>query len=264
MVCNSENIKTYCIDRRHPTKDDQLILLEECNGICSLCGATLMDTQAKKKTLFEIAHIFPNSPTAEELIELDGVELSGNNSEDIQNWIMLCSKCHKEYDYHKTKKEYLKLLNIKQKLCHSYNTKHLLSLKSIEPELTTVVSKLCQLTNNELSELEKLNYHALCISEKIENVILGNEISRHVIDYYIFIRELFSIQEQNGGNYLEVIATNIKHAYYNCKQNQLDESQIFDELVKWLMQKVHCERVPAQIIISFFVQNCDVYEKLSK
>ena len=100
---------TYCMDRRTPTKYDELLLLEEVDSICPVCGISLINKQAKKKKQFEIAHIYPNSPTKEEVKELMGVERLGSNSEDIQNWIALCSKCHTEYDFHKTKDEYLKI-----------------------------------------------------------------------------------------------------------------------------------------------------------
>lgn len=255
----------YCIERRKPTQSDELLLIDECGGVCPLCGSSLINKNGKKKKLFEVAHIYPNSPTSEEKATLSNVERLGDNSEDIKNWIAICPKCHKEYDFHKTRNEYIKVLNIKKKFSAINDVKQLLSEKSIENELSQIISNLCNLTAEEFKDIEKLSYEALSISEKINDFLLYKDISQKVIDYYLFIKEQFNLQEQNGSKVsLETIAANIKHAYYTCKSNKLNEKQIFSELTNWLISKVHSEVIPAQIIISFFVQNCDIYEKLSK
>lgn len=255
----------YCIDRRKPTQSDELFLLDECGCICPLCGNSLISKNNKKKKQFEVAHIYPNSPTPEEKIILAGVERLGNNSEDIKNWISICFKCHTEYDFHKTRNEYEKVLDIKKKMLAKNDVKHLLSAEGIESELSAIIFNLCNLSSKEFNDVEKLSYEALNISDKIANLLLCNDVSQKVVDYYLFIKQQFELQEQNGCNLpLETIAANFKHAYYVCKRNGLDEKQVFSELTNWLIEKVHCDTIAAQIIISFFVQNCDVYEKLSK
>ena len=101
-------------------------------------------------------------------------------------------------------------------------------------------------------------------NEEISNPLLCRDISSKVVDYYLFIKEQFEIQElSNKKSSLELIAANIKHAYYVCKTEGLDENQIFSNLCNWLISKIHCDNTSAQIIIAFFVQNCDAYEKLS-
>lgn len=256
---------TYCMDRRTPTKYDELFLLEEVDSICPVCGISLINKQVKKKKQFEIAHIYPNSPTKKEVKELMGVERLGNNSEDIVNWIALCPKCHKEYDFHKTKDEYLEMLWRKKRLLSNSDTKRQLSEKNIESELSLIIANLCNLNQSDLENISPLSYDALCVSEKISNALLCRDISSKVVDYYLFIKEQFEIQElSNKKSSLELIAANIKHAYHICKAKGLDENQIFSNLCNWLISKIHCDNTSAQIIIAFFVQNCDAYEKLSK
>lgn len=58
----------YCINRRKPTPLDELLLLDECGYICPLCGNFLISKNNKKKKQFEVAHIYPKSPTPEEKI----------------------------------------------------------------------------------------------------------------------------------------------------------------------------------------------------
>lgn len=74
--------------------------------------------KVKKRSvkLFEIAHIYPNSPTVEQYLELKGLERLGDNSGSFDNKIALCKDCHSTKDYHTTKEDYLKFLYCKMKL----------------------------------------------------------------------------------------------------------------------------------------------------
>ncbi len=255
----------YCIERRKPQESDKLLLLEECNGVCPLCGKPLLAPKRKRKKLFEVAHIYPNSPNLLELAMLNGLERLGDNSEDIKNWIALCHECHSAYDDHKTAEEYVKLLNRKRELLAAKEAKYELSEKGIEPELKNAAEALLNLSDKDVSELEKLSYNVLRVSEKIETAILCNKISHNAMDYFPFVREQFQIQEEAGGTVLfEKIAANIKHSYLTCKQGKLTESQTYEQLTNWIIAKAHCCREAAEILLSFFVQNCDVYEKISK
>ncbi|RGI01125.1 hypothetical protein DXD88_11235 [Coprobacillus sp. TM10-10] len=57
-----------------------------------------------------MAHIYPNSPTVEQYLELKGLERLGDNSESFDNKIALCKDCHSTQDYHTTNEDYLKLI----------------------------------------------------------------------------------------------------------------------------------------------------------
>ena len=103
----------YLIDRKDPTDAEVRLYLKEVDFHCPLCGKPLQSKTQKKQGLkkCEIAHIYPNSPTYTQYIELDGLERLGENSESLENKIALCKDCHDEQDYHTTKEDYLKLLN---------------------------------------------------------------------------------------------------------------------------------------------------------
>lgn len=85
----------YLKERKSPTAVDQQLYLKEVSFVCPLCGKILRHRKQKKANkLYEIAHIFPNSPTEEQYEQLSGLPRLGDNSESFENKIALCKDCH--------------------------------------------------------------------------------------------------------------------------------------------------------------------------
>lgn len=100
-------VDAYCKDRKDPTPAQELIYLGEVQDKCPKCGKPLVRQGTRKVNKdFEIAHIFPCNPTADDMAVLEGVELYGQNSETMDNKIALCHDCHEDYDNNKTKEKY--------------------------------------------------------------------------------------------------------------------------------------------------------------
>lgn len=112
----SENAKDlYLIDRIPITKNMDHAYLLEVSGLCPLCGKNLLAAKGNSKTkLYQIAHIYPNSPLPEQVKELQGLDRLGTTCEDFENKIALCKNCHGSYDDRVTKDEYLRLMDIKK------------------------------------------------------------------------------------------------------------------------------------------------------
>ena len=82
-------------ERKAPSEADQQLYLKEVSFLCPLCGASLRHRRQKKTNkLYEIAHIFPNSPTEEQYERLSALPRLGDNSESFENKIALCKNCH--------------------------------------------------------------------------------------------------------------------------------------------------------------------------
>lgn len=113
----------YLKKRKAPTEAEQQLYLKEVSFSCPLCGKILRHKkQGKANKLYEIAHIFPNSPTEEQYELLSKLPRLGDNSESFENKIALCKDCHNQQDYHTTQADYLKLLDIKQHFLISVNS----------------------------------------------------------------------------------------------------------------------------------------------
>lgn len=258
------NIETYCKERKNPKGNESLRYVLEVENHCPLCGKAIMNFSADKKKLYEIAHIFPNRPTEDEKKILADVEVLGENSECFENKIALCRDCHKEYDEHKTVEKYNEMLNLKKKLLRKSDAKTDLSHNMIENELVDVVKKISSLaTDNEvLSKFEPLSYKVMSIKAKIpSNNLLCNDVEGLVSSYFLYLQGLFKSLDKGS---FEVIASSFKHSYFQAKKQQLEQEDIFEALVGWIRNKTRCSNSVARIIVSYFIQNCDVYGEISQ
>lgn len=259
-----EKVENYCKDRKKSTDNQDIIYLGEVDDLCPLCGRPLIysgDRRVGKN--YEIAHIFPCNPTNDDLTQLDGVELLGNNAESMDNKIALCKLCHNDYDKNKTREKYDSLANLKKKTQTQYKVKTEISKYEIEEELIATIKKIGQLSASDLAEIE-LDYNPKKICEKVRNLILRNDIENNVRTYFGFINRHIEIQCRETNADMNSVSLSVKSSYYKCKQKGLDQEAIFSTLANWVHSKTMCSTTSARIIISYFVQTCDVYEKLSK
>lgn len=266
MICNGRNIDiaTYCKDRKQPTANENLRYVLEVDNRCPMCGRIITNFSAAKTKLYEIAHIFPNSPTAVEKKILANVEVLGDNSESFENKIALCRDCHKEFDEHKTVEKYNEMLNLKKKLLQNIEAKTALSHNTIEKELCDVVLKISSLSTDSdtLAKIEPLAYSVMSVKDKIpSNYLLRNDVERLVSNYFLYLEDLFKSLDDVS---FDTIAASFKHSYSQAKKEKLGQEEIFESLLDWVKSKTHCTTSVARILVSYFIQNCDVYGKISR
>jgi hypothetical protein len=260
---------TYFIPRISSTDNmDSAYLLEVC-GNCPLCGKYLLAKKGKRTSKkYQIAHIYPNSPTPDEIKELEGLERLGSNCEEFENKIALCKDCHGNYDDHKTKDEYLELVRIKKELMNISNAKKAVSFQDIEQGIIEVINIISQIDPNTLKRME-LDYQALKISDKIEDeyCLLKNKIEMYVSIYFNLIKETFRNLAQTERMNFELVASEIKTSFLKCEKETINKSKIFNCLVEWLKTKtksVGASPEACEAVISYFVQNCEVFREITK
>lgn len=255
---------TYCIARKNPTSSELFLYLEEVDSCCPKCGIPFSRTKDGKFVKgYEIAHVFPNSPTPAEKIMLQNVCIAGINSEDPLNKIALCHDCHKYYDDNKSVELYNEMFDLKATKHKALEAKKLISNNNIESELTQIISKLASLSDLEINGLEKLEYKALKVSDKIEDtyILMRRRIESEVLQYFTFIRQEFA-NLPLGSFSFDTMATNVRHAYCTMRDQGLDKAEIYKQMTKWFERKTSCDVEACRIMVSFFVQDCEIYEEL--
>ncbi|SHL31737.1 hypothetical protein SAMN05720764_111102 [Fibrobacter sp. UWH5] len=172
---NRENIRTV-EDRRY---------ILEVDGICPLCGDSLIDKRKGSGVKqYEIAHIYPNSPTKEDLVALKNVNVLGTNSEDFQNKIAICKKCHNKYDYRKNVDEYNNLLNKKKTLYTRQLAKEALAECNMNERLFALMNKIASLDVELIGQ--ELRMQPIEIKRKFgsDEKLLKAKINEFVAAYY--------------------------------------------------------------------------------
>lgn len=169
----------YLKERRAPTAVDQQLYLKEVSFVCPLCGKILRHRgQRKTNKLYEIAHIFPNSPTEEQYERLKTLPRLGSDSESFENKIALCKDCHNQQDYHTTAEDYLKLLEKKQRFLKLTDLSEATLTMGLELQIADVVKRICALHEDEMATL---NYEPVRLTKKFSATeVLLKTVSAHM------------------------------------------------------------------------------------
>lgn len=253
----------YCIERRKPNETETRLFLLEVSCLCPKCGKSFRNTKGKidyKK--YQIAHIYPNSPTDGEKDILAGVERLGENSESFENKIALCKDCHGEYDYQKTKDEYIWLLNKKKELLRRTALVNGTDILGLEDEIEQVIHKI---VNSTELEILSLNYKGIKIKRKIEakEFLLKIKIESYVTNYFYYIESVFDNLDIEGKLNFEVVASEVRTCFIKCNTIGKSQPEIFNAIVDWVQVKTATSsRDACEALTSFFVQNCEVFNEI--
>lgn len=264
-IAKAINSDPYLKERKAPTEADQQLYLNEVSFACPLCGAVLRHRRQKKPNkLYEIAHIFPNSPTEEQYERLSALPRLGDNSESFENKIALCKNCHAQQDFHTTQEDYMMLFNIKNRLLQLTDLHEATLTMGLETEIADVVKKICSLQEEELASL---NYTPVRLTRKFTSNehLIKNRISMYVTNYYPYIRDCFKEMEGVEGFRLTALSLQIKSCFIKLDALSDNKADIFRELVTWVMRKTLSTSTDAcEAVVSFFVQNCEVFYEITK
>ena len=223
----------YCIDRKNPTEKQVKILLEEVHGVCPIpgCGKSLVNIiNGRVYNQYEIA---------------------------------LCRNCHKIYDDNTTEVSYNQMLELKRKLSVELKAKKEISSVLIEDDIVKVISVLTSMNKEDLDKSGNLEYKSLAISRKVEDYILRSDIESKVTQYFNYVRDCFKRYDANGDRF-ELICHNVKGLYLKLKADKLTQHEIYDTITDWFVSKTQGTRSACAIMTSFFVQNCDIFDEISK
>lgn len=256
----------YHVNRGKNSEADLRLYLREVDYHCPMCGKELQSKKQKKsdQKLFQIAHIYPYSPTIEQYNVLHDLERLGSTCESFDNKIALCLECHSTQDFHTTADEYLALLNKKKKCLMQTELNESTFSLGLEDNIKVLIGKLVAITSDELAEL---NYDPVPLTNKFNKneILLKNKIHGYVINYYTYIRE--SLKEIEGiDNFnFSILSNQVKNCFIKMNNISENKSLIFSEIVNWIMNKTQSDSLEAcEAIVSFFIQNCEVFYEITK
>jgi copper chaperone CopZ len=248
--------------RKKTTENLDARFLLEVGGKCPLCDKYLLGTKGGRSVkLYDIAHIYPHSPTVDQLAALENVPVV-KDIESFENRIALCKDCHKKQDFHTTEKDYMRLYNTKRKLLIESHVINSISDVQIEDQIKEVLEKL---KNVDVVKIIQLSYEPVAVDRKIcnENGLLREKIKDMVVRYFPFVQDSFAQIDSTGKTKFDEIATEFKLCFQ--KAQNMSQEEIFESLVKWLQSKTQRQYdIACEIIVAFFVQNCEVFDEISQ
>lgn len=252
-------------NRKSWTDNEKIILYNEVDGLCPLCSDKLVykkNNQTLKEG--EIAHIYPYSPTKKELIILKDVNRLSKTSEDMKNVIYLCKKCHGQFDNPRTLDEYNNLLRIKKNLIQRRETQEEFHSFKIDDEIKKVLNIL---SNDSFDDSDiELRYEPIKIDKKINSTmkaLFKRKIKNDVSEFFNIIKQEFKNIDSIKATKAEQIATQVKSFYLETSNKCDNQEEVYNLLVEWLDRRTNISKEASAIVISFFVQNCEVFNEIS-
>jgi C-terminal domain 11 of the ABC-three component (ABC-3C) systems/HNH endonuclease len=245
------------------TPAQNIFLVGQVNGICPLCAEPLFyKKRGKSYKNYEIAHIYPLNPTKEEINLLADEKRLSEDVNDEDNVIPLCDGCHTKFDKPRTVEEYRMLVGIKKRINNIHKQKNIWKQYKIEDEIAKIIDVLY--TELDFDDKCEIIFKAKKVDEKLNDSMTNptkRKIKNNVQDYYIIIRDKFASLDHEKPDLSEIISCQIKTYYLKQKIMGLNQQQIFDNIVSWIHEKTKAETLDsAEILTSFFVQNCEVFE----
>lgn len=184
------------------------------------------------------------------------------NVETVDNLIALCPECGRKYRVEIDEEKQYRLEDIKLRLSSMKEAMDILTEDKIVAGIERVIGKIPSIP---IERIMELNYKPTQVANKMDKTdpALFMKINTYVSGYYPDVRDMFKQAEvENGFNY-EKFCSQVKFKFTDIKDSGLTQGQIFDELVDWLSGATNEEREPCEVIISYFVQKCEVFDAIS-
>lgn len=251
--------------RKTYTENENMILFNQVNGICPVSSTPLLYKKGSRwHKVYEIAHIYPLNPKPQEEVELKGVEtLFIKDPNELRNVICLCPNCHTRFDKPRTKEEYLELLGIKKELLDVEESRQKWHEFQLEEQIQVLIHRLSNEDYSLDTENDDIDYDPEEIGRKLNpsiSSLLSKKIKRNVSEFYPIVSSIFKEQDFTIPLTTEKISTQIKLFYLDNKDPN-DQKKVFKNTVEWIHAKTGFYSLEAsEILASYFVQNCELFE----
>lgn len=233
----------------NPSKQYSPKLLLETGGFCPKpgCGRPLYSGENNKNDTF---------------YEVVIIDSSGDIDKD-QNQIAICPQCAAEFNATRDASTLEDLKTVKAKIVNQTEAKRRSSAENLDDEIRAVLDKIESFSTDEVTTL---SYDPVKIENKIgkSNGLLQQKILSQATTYYSFIKEVSQQLSSEGKMNFDRIAVQVKLRYLNESKHSSSQSDIFYAIVKWFETKTSGSFEACEIVTSFFVQNCEVFEVIDE
>ena len=185
------------------------------------------------------------------------------STEDPRNLIALCPQCAAQYKNFSSPTAILRMKEIKKRFCEQAIDRELLSDQRIQEGVRKVIGKIPQMRPEEPVDL---NYDPVMLRKKIEpdNIALYLKTQGHVNYYFNIVHETMQQMGREGILRFKPFCEQVKMNYLELKEKGRDQVTIYRELTDWLQHGTSEERDYCEIVISYFIQKCEVFDAITE
>ena len=252
------------IGENEPVKHEDFPLLQECNMRCPLCREKLVMTvkgQAVKK--YEVVPMFPAWMDLVQQQAFMNVAPVPADIDSLDNKILLCRDCAGEYLVAPTAEEYRTLLMIKAQQRDNMSLQDKVDDIAVEKGIREILDALADMKKSP-KPIDRTKWEAFRVDKKIpdDNGRLQDRVTYWVLRYYRYIESQFKQGERTPPLRFKKVQNEVNQCFETFDEENMPQSEIYEQLVKWLEDQTGChDRDALEAMISFFVQNCEVFNE---
>jgi hypothetical protein len=247
-----------------PTNEMEFVF--ESDKKCALCGKSI-ESKKSKSCLYKygIVEIFPEGLTSSKKAEFALIARVPVDYSHRSNKICLCDVCADEYDACPTIEIFRYLVDKKASYIEKSNANSVLEKANLDEQLEKILTGLKNIKS--FKELADFRTTPIEIREKIDdNEPLRQSILNDVNAYYNYLRKKLSELDDTDSEF-KIIASQFQICYQKLSKALNDQDDIYNRIIKWVLDELDLPTkysTAARIIVSFFVQNCEVFDEISK
>lgn len=222
-------------------------IFQETGGMCPNCGKQMYSSAEGK-----ISKIF-------EIFILDDKK---ENSPD--NLIALCHKCHADLQIKKDKAVIRKLKSAKRMFVSNSTSLNSVDGITIESGLADAIMQISNIKSGDFNG--RIVFNPVEIDKKIpkqEDFHLYNKVSSEVSVYFSKVNEIMRNLDKKKQISYEMLQNEIKSIYIKLRDQNLSKTEIFEQISKKIHNSTLKENIYCDIVVSYFVQTCEVFDAAS-
>lgn len=185
------------------------------------------------------------------------------SADDPNNMIALCPECAARYKLGNYPLWTYRMREIKKQFQENASDKELLSEQKVQDGVRKVLAKIPAMRPDHPVDL---NYDPVMLRKKIEpdNISLYLKTQAHVNYYFNCVHETFQEMGREGLLRFKPFCEQVKINYLNLKEQGRGQQQIYRQLTDWLQSGTNEERDYCEIVISYFIQKCEVFDVITE
>lgn len=219
-------------------------LLIQSDGRCARCTQSLVVSgDGRQISSFKI-------------VPIDPMEKVWN----ADNLVVMCPQCAALYEKNESTQEIELVRQSKSQLIRHQDLLESMTPIGLEKELSILLERMPALLDEELADGIGQNFNPVEVDAKIpQDNVLRREVKDDVSTYYSFLsKKMTMLQASQMIPFME-LCHQIKIRYLTLHDKGLSQSEIFDHLSDWIADRTHSRSRTASILVSYFVQICEVF-----
>lgn len=183
---------------------------------------------------------------------------------EVSNLLALCLRCYDTYSIDDNPKISKELESVKQILVNHNKNIQLLDDLPLEKGIVGVISRIPKLNEKELSAV---SFDPKEIQQKLkpsENMALYITVKTYVATYYVKLREIMMNADKRGSIDYDEVQDQMRAIYKRMKKTKKSNAEIFNEIAQKIHKVSLQEDIYCQIVVSYFIQNCEVFDAITE